>query len=61
MVKKAELYVPLAVSMVTQNPARINRLSGKGTLEPGKDADLVLFDDDIQIRDVYVKGRKIVL
>jgi N-acetylglucosamine-6-phosphate deacetylase len=60
MVQKAGLSVPLAVSMVTQNPARINRLSGKGTLEPGKDADLVLFDDDIQIRNVYVKGRKTV-
>jgi N-acetylglucosamine-6-phosphate deacetylase len=58
MVQKAGLSVAQAVSMVTQNPAKINRLSGKGTLEPGKDADLVLFDDDIQVRDVYVKGRK---
>jgi len=61
MVQKAGLSVHQAVTMMTQNPARINKLSGKGTLEPGKDADLVIFDEDINIRRVFVNGRETVI
>jgi N-acetylglucosamine-6-phosphate deacetylase len=57
MVQKAGLSIHRAVRMMTQNPARINRLAGKGSLEPGNDADIVLFDEDIQIKSVYVKGK----
>jgi dihydropyrimidinase len=35
---------PFVVRMMCTNPARTFGLSGKGTLEPGTDADIVLFD-----------------
>jgi N-acetylglucosamine-6-phosphate deacetylase len=59
MVQQAGLSIHQAVAMITKNPARIHGLSGKGTLEAGKDADVVLFDDDITVRRVFTGGREI--
>jgi N-acetylglucosamine-6-phosphate deacetylase len=59
MVQKAGLSICQAVNMITSNPARINRLAGKGVLEKGMDADLVLFDDEINISRVFVQGREV--
>lgn len=44
-----------AVSMLTAVPARIMGLP-KGRLEPGLDADIVVFDEDINIRAVFAGG-----
>lgn len=51
--------VPLheAVCMAATTPARANGLSRKGALEQGKDADIILFDDDVAVRAVYQRGR----
>jgi N-acetylglucosamine-6-phosphate deacetylase len=47
--------------MMTANPARFMGLSDrKGTIAPGKDADIVIFDDDIRVSHVLVGGRRIV-
>jgi N-acetylglucosamine-6-phosphate deacetylase len=54
-----EVGVPLAeaVRMSTDTPARVMGIADrKGSLEPGKDADLVAFDEDIRIGLVMVKG-----
>ena len=59
MVQKAGLSICRAVNMITANPARINRIAGKGILGPGMDADLALFDEDINIHRVFVQGREI--
>ena len=59
MVKEAGLSIPQAVAMMSANPARINGLASKGKLEAGMDADLLLFDEDIGIRQVYTGGREI--
>ncbi|MDR0474306.1 MAG: N-acetylglucosamine-6-phosphate deacetylase [Treponema sp.] len=56
MVQKAGLSIRQAVNMITQNPARIMGFANKGSLESGKDADLVLFDEGIKIRRVFVNG-----
>ena len=52
-----EVGLPLteAVKMMTATPAAIMGLN-KGTLEAGKDADIVIFDDDINIQKVIVGG-----
>jgi len=53
------LGLPLeeALRLVTLNPARFLRIdNNKGTIEPGKDADLVLFDSQIRIRTTIVGG-----
>jgi N-acetylglucosamine-6-phosphate deacetylase len=48
-----------AVRMMTATPARILGLSRKGRLAPGCDADIVLFDDDVNVSRVFIGGREI--
>ena len=51
-----EVGVPLysAVKMATLTPATvINHQSSKGQIKVGCDADIILFDDDINIKAVY--------
>lgn len=48
-----------AVRMLTTVPARIMGLP-KGKLEAGLDADIVVFDDDINVKAVFVRGRRTV-
>ncbi len=43
-------------AMGTQTPARIAGLSEKGTLAVGKDADAVLWNDDLTPAKVWVRG-----
>ena len=46
--------------MASANPARVMNVSDrKGTLEVGKDADIVIFDDDINVAATIVCGRKV--
>jgi N-acetylglucosamine-6-phosphate deacetylase len=52
--------VPLweAVQMASLNPARIMKIDGKkGVIAIGKDADIILFDEDINVEMTIVKGR----
>ncbi|MCU0252630.1 MAG: beta-aspartyl-peptidase [Vicinamibacterales bacterium] len=52
--------VPLATALqvITSNPARILKLRGKGALEAGADADIVLLDAaSLEIDGVIAKGR----
>ena len=61
MVQIAGCSVVDAVKMMTVNPARFMGLTArKGTIAPGKDADIVIFDDDIRVSHVLVAGRRIV-
>ena len=60
MVKEAKIPLHEAVSMMTVNPARAVGLDRrKGLVSPGLDADLVLFDEDIRIHGVYLRGRRV--
>ena len=57
MYKLAGVSLPDAVRMMTANPARVLGINGsKGTIAKGMDADLVVFDEDINISSVYVGG-----
>lgn len=47
-----------AVKAVTCVPAEILKLD-KGELSPSKDADVVVFDEDINVKNVFVAGKKI--
>jgi N-acetylglucosamine-6-phosphate deacetylase len=54
------LGVPLrdAIRTLTENPARLLGLGQeKGSLAPGADADFVLLDEALQVKQVYVKGQ----
>ena len=58
MVRLADVPLLDAVKMMTSTPASIIGIAGrKGTLTPGMDADLVIFDDNIDIRRTIVGGR----
>ena len=62
MVFGAGVSVVEAVRMITETPARILGVSAqKGSLAPGKDADIVLFDDQIFVSATIVGGRVIYL
>lgn len=58
MVKMADIPLLDAVKMATMTPATIIGVFGrKGSLVPGKDADIVIFDSDIQIQMTMINGR----
>lgn len=58
MVKMADIPLLDAVKMATMTPATIlGVFDRKGSLIPGKDADIVIFDADIQIQMTMVNGR----
>jgi N-acetylglucosamine-6-phosphate deacetylase len=44
------------VRMMTQVPARIMHMDQKGSLAPGKDGDVVIFDEGINIQTTIVNG-----
>ncbi|HOJ88765.1 MAG TPA: beta-aspartyl-peptidase [Pseudothermotoga sp.] len=46
-----------ALKAVTKNPARVLKLTSKGCLDEGKDADLLLLDKDLCINTVIAKGK----
>ena len=47
-----------AVKMASLNPARVIGMEKtKGSLEIGKDADIIVIDDDINVHLTFVKGK----
>lgn len=58
MIELAGVSLIDAVKMMTATPARILKVSDRiGTLEIGKDADIIIFDDHINIKQVMIKGK----
>ncbi len=49
--------VPFAVQMITETPAKLFNLNA-GSFAKGKDADVVVFDDKIDVLSVFVSGKK---
>ena len=49
-----------AVRLFSTNPATFYRLSGKGEIRRGKDADLVIFDEHFEPMEVLALGRRMV-
>ncbi len=61
MVKLADVPMVEAVKMMTATPARMIGLEKKkGSISSGMDADLLIFDEDINVSHVMVGGRLIV-
>jgi N-acetylglucosamine-6-phosphate deacetylase len=51
--------VPQAVGCVTATPARLLGLVGRGVLEPGSVADVVVLDDRLEVTQVVVRGTRV--
>lgn len=58
---QGHLSLPEAVRLVTLNPARACGLTDRGSLEVGKQADLVVVDlqGTGQVKEVFVQGEKV--
>jgi N-acetylglucosamine-6-phosphate deacetylase len=60
MINMAEVSLMEAIQMMTLTPARIMNIADrKGSLEIGKDADIVIFDENISVDTTIVKGKVI--
>ena len=60
MVQLAEVPLVDSVRMMTLTPARIMGVDDrKGSLEQGKDADILIFSDNVDIRRVFIGGNQI--
>ncbi len=59
MVQLAGATLADAVKMATETPARIMGLCDRGTLDIGKRADIVLFDDTFRVMRTIVGGRTV--
>ena len=58
MVQKAEIPLADVKRKVSETPARImGVLDRKGTLERGKDADIIALDRDLNVRAVWAMGQ----
>ncbi|MBI3323035.1 MAG: N-acetylglucosamine-6-phosphate deacetylase [Candidatus Omnitrophica bacterium] len=64
MVRRAMRFMgipfPQAVRMASLNPARTLGLEkGRGSLEPGRLADLVLWDEEFRVTETVIRGRTV--
>ena len=51
-----------AIKFASINPARMARLDREvGSLEPGKKANLLIMDDMVRIRSVFLEGETVAL
>jgi len=57
LVKEVGVSMVEAVKMITKVPAEIMELN-KGSLTVGKDADIIVFDEDINVSNVFVMGEE---
>jgi N-acetylglucosamine-6-phosphate deacetylase len=58
MIRMAGVPLLEAVQMASLTPAAIMKIANrKGSLEAGKDADLVIFDEDINVEKTIIKGK----
>ena len=55
MTKQVGIPLEEAVKMMTKTPALSHGIENKGQIKEGYDADLVFFDEDINIRKVIIK------
>ncbi len=58
MHKEAGVDIVNAVKMMTKIPAKIAGADHIGAIEAGRDADIVLFNDNIEIQKVLLKGKE---
>lgn len=56
LIFEEELSLEVALKILTENPARILKLQNKGKIEENKDADIILFDEKYEIKNLISNG-----
>jgi N-acetylglucosamine-6-phosphate deacetylase len=60
MINMGEVPLVDAIKMITATPARIMKLSDKiGSLKKGMDADILIFNQDIEMQSIIIKGNQV--
>lgn len=59
MINLAEIPLEDAVVMASRTPARILNIKNKGDILPGFDADMIIFDKDINIETTIIGGKTV--
>ena len=60
MLEMAEVPLIECIRMISETPARIMNIQDKkGSLAPGKDADIVIFNAQIEVQQTFVMGKSI--
>ncbi len=59
MINMAEVPLTDAIKMASKTPAKILGLATKGELKVGYDADIVIFDGDVNVKRTVVSGRTV--
>jgi len=60
MVQFTGLPFQKVLRMVTLNPAKLLSIQDrKGSLKRGSDADMVILDKELNVKEVFVKGKRI--
>jgi N-acetylglucosamine-6-phosphate deacetylase len=58
MNRLADIPLAEAVKMMTLTPARILGLDNRiGSIAPGKDADIIIFDEHVKMKLIMIKGK----
>ena len=58
MTEECGYTVPESVYMATKVPAELLKVN-KGNIKVGYDADIIAFDDGINVSDIFVMGKKV--
>jgi N-acetylglucosamine-6-phosphate deacetylase len=59
LLDSTNISLPEAIAAVSINPARLIGLDGEiGSIESGKSADIVIFDENIDIKTTIINGKK---
>jgi N-acetylglucosamine-6-phosphate deacetylase len=60
MINMGEVPLVDAIKMITATPARIMKLSDKiGGLKKGMDADILVFNQEIEMQSIIIKGNQV--
>jgi beta-aspartyl-dipeptidase (metallo-type) len=58
IVRSGLLPLETALRIFSTNAADFYKLGGKGHIEPGRDADILILDGDLSLVDVFARGRR---
>jgi beta-aspartyl-dipeptidase (metallo-type) len=61
LIKLGNYPIEKAFQLITSNPAKNLGLKNKGKIEVGYDADLCVFDEQLNLTDVFANGKQCML